>query len=386
VRDLTVPLLAGGEADTTTALAVLGGTMLLLAILGRVSARSGISPIPLYLVAGLAIGYWADPQLPADVSSTAELIGVVLLLFMLGIEYSGHELVDGIRTGARAGAVDLVLNVSPGIALGLYLGWGIAGAVALGGATYISSSGIIAKVLEDLGRLGNRETPAIISVLVIEDLVMAFYLPILGVLITGAALATALGSVGLAVAAAILALLIAVRHGHRVSRLADHQHNEVLLLTVLGLLLLVAGLAERIGVSAAVGAFLVGIAISGSVAERTRELIAPLRDVFAAFFFVLFALSVDAGDLPSALPVALGLAVVTVATKLATGWYAARAFGVGRRGRLRAGVTLGTRGEFSIVIAGLAVTAGVTDDLGSLVAAYVLLLALAGPIATRLVR
>jgi CPA2 family monovalent cation:H+ antiporter-2 len=371
VRDLTVPLLAGGEADTTTALAVLGGTMLLLAILGRVSARSGISPIPLYLVAGLAIGYWADPQLPADVSSTAELIGVVLLLFMLGIEYSGHELVDGIRTGARAGAVDLVLNASPGIALGLYLGWGIAGAVALGGATYISSSGIIAKVLEDLGRLGNRETPAIISVLVIEDLVMAFYLPILGVLITGAALATALGSVGLAVAAAIL---------------ADHQHNEVLLLTVLGLLLLVAGLAERIGVSAAVGAFLVGIAISGSVAERTRELIAPLRDVFAAFFFVLFALSVDAGDLPSALPVALGLAVVTVATKLATGWYAARAFGVGRRGRLRAGVTLGTRGEFSIVIAGLAVTAGVTDDLGSLVAAYVLLLALAGPIATRLVR
>lgn len=385
MRDLTLPLLAGGAAAAST-LAILGGTMLVLAILGRLSSRSGVSPIPLYLIAGLGIGWWLQPDLPTEVVDSAEIIGVVLLLFMLGIEYTGAELVGGIRTGLRAGIVDFVLNATPGVALGLLLGWGVAGAVALGGATYISSSGIIAKVLEDLGRLGNRETPAIISVLVIEDLVMAFYLPILGVLITGAALATAAGSVAIAVSAAILALLIAVRHGHRVSRLADHDRDEVLLLTVLGLLLLVAGLAERIGVSAAVGAFLVGIAISGSVAERTRELIAPLRDVFAAFFFVLFAIGVDARDLPAALPLAVALGVVTVATKFATGWYAARTFGVGSRGRLRAGVTLTARGEFSIVIAGLAVTAGVTNDLGTLVAAYVLLLALAGPIATRLVR
>ena len=146
MRDLTLPLLAGGAAAAST-LAILGGTMLVLAILGRLSSRSGVSPIPLYLIAGLGIGWWLQPDLPTEVVDSAEIIGVVLLLFMLGIEYTGAELVGGIRTGLRAGIVDFVLNATPGVALGLLLGWGVAGAVALGGATYISSSGIIAKGL-----------------------------------------------------------------------------------------------------------------------------------------------------------------------------------------------------------------------------------------------
>lgn len=376
---------AGPAADPTVLIA--GGLVLLgLAVLGRLSARTGISPIPLYIVGGLVLGQLVDPDLSADLEGTAQIVGVVLLLFMLGLEYTGEELMGSIRGGARGGVVDLVLNAAPGAAVGMILGWDVAACVALAGATYISSSGIIAKVLEDLGRIGNRETPTVIGLLVIEDLVMAFYLPLLGVLVAGSALAAAAGALGLAVAVAAVALLVAVRHGHHVSRVAHHRSNEVLLLTVLGIVLLVAGIAERVGVSAAVGAFLVGIALSGSVARRAGSLVAPLRDVAAAAFFVLFALAIDLDRLPDVAVAAVALAVVTAATKFATGWYAARTAGIGSRGRIRAGATLIARGEFSIVIAGIAVAGGAAADLGPLVALYVLLLALAGPIATRLAR
>jgi len=379
-------VLAATGGSGATVLAVLGAALLGLAVLARISTRIGMSPIPLYIIGGLALGWALDPGISDEVSGTAELVGIVLLLFMLGIEYTGAELTGSLRSGVRPGLVDIVLNATPGVALGLILGWDATACLALGGATYISSSGIIAKLLDDLGRIGNRETPAVIGVLVIEDLVMAFYLPILGVAVAGSALAVAAGKLGLAMGVALLALIIAVKFGRRISRVAHHDSNEVLLLTVLGLVLLVAGVAERVGVSAAVGAFLVGIALSGTVAERAGSLIAPLRDLFAAVFFVLFAMSIDLGQLPDVILPAVALAVATAGTKMATGWYAARQAGVGNRGRMRAGAALIARGEFSIVIAGLAVAGGVIAQLGPLVAVYVLLLALAGPLVARVVR
>ncbi len=379
-------VLAAVGGSGATVLAMLGAALLGLAVLARISTRMGMSPIPLYIIGGLALGWAFDPGISDEAIGTAELVGIVLLLFMLGIEYTGAELIGSLRSGVRPGLVDIVLNATPGVAMGLILGWDATACLALGGATYISSSGIIAKLLDDLGRIGNRETPAVISVLVIEDLVMAFYLPILGVAVAGSALAVAAGELGLAMGVALLTLIIAVKFGRRISRVAHHDSNEVLLLTVLGLVLLVAGVAERVGVSAAVGAFLVGIALSGTVAERAGSLIAPLRDLFAAVFFVLFAMSIDLGHLPDVIVPAVALAVVTAGTKMVTGWYAARQAGVGKRGRMRAGAALIARGEFSIVIAGLAVAGGVIAQLGPLVAVYVLLLALAGPLVARVVR
>jgi CPA2 family monovalent cation:H+ antiporter-2 len=158
--------------------------------------------------------------------------------------------------------------------------------------------------------------------------------------------------------------------------------GEVLLLRILGLALLVAGAAEGVHVSAAVGAFLLGIALSGEAAELARPLLEPLRDLFAAVFFVFFGLSTDPAALPAVFLPALALVLVGIATKILTGWIAARRAGVGPAGRLRAGATLVPRGEFSIVIAGLA---GSTVDplLGPVAAAYVLLLAVIGPLMPR---
>jgi len=363
----------------------LGLVVLGLAVVGRVADRLSLSPIPFYLVAGLGVGEGGVVQV--DVSEEfieigAE-IGVVLLLLALGVEYSAEELRSGLRQGWRAGVLDAITNFPPGFLAALALGWGVKAALVLGGVTYISSSGVIAKVLTDLGRLGNRETPAVLSVLVIEDLAMAVYLPVIAVVLAGAGVASGVVSLTVAMATVTVVLVLALRHGALLSRLLWTRSDEVLLLSVVGLTLVVAGLAQRLQVSAAVGAFLVGVALSGSVSDRVSRLVSPLRDLFAATFFFFFALQVDPGRLPGALAVAGILALVTAATKIMTGWSAAGRLGVGRRGRARAGAALVPRGEFSIVIAGLGAAAGVRSEVDAVAAAYVLLLASVGPVLTR---
>ncbi len=376
-------MLLGADDTVATALIELGLVIAGLAVLARIAVRTGFSPIPFYLLAGLIFGAVAEPSVSENFIELGASIGVILLLFMLGLEYTGSELTASLRTGFPSGIVDGLLNFTPGLIAGLILGWGWLASILLGGVTYISSSGVIAKVLTDLQRVGNRETPAILSILVIEDLAMAFYLPLIAVLLVGSGVAGALTSIAVAVGAAGAALLVALRFGGALSRAIFHNSDEVLLLTTLGIVLLVAGAAERLQVSAAVGAFLVGIALSGQVARRAETLVTPLRDFFAATFFVFFGLQIDVGALPGALPVAAALAVATAMTKVFTGWWAARRRGIGTKGRFRAGTALVARGEFSIVIAGLGVAAGLEGELGPMSAAYVLILAIIGPLLAR---
>ncbi|SEG76273.1 monovalent cation:H+ antiporter-2, CPA2 family [Thermomonospora echinospora] len=363
----------------------IGAIILVLGVLGSIAVRFSISAIPLYLIAGLAFGSGGILPLTDSeefVAIGAE-VGVILLLFTLGLEYTAGELIGTLRTSAPVGLADLVLNATPGVAVALLLGWGPLAALALGGITYVTSSGITAKVMGDLGWLGNRETPAVLSVLVFEDLAMAAYLPILTTVLAGAGLVAGAQSLAIAALTVTVILYIAVRHGALVERFVTSPTDEVLLLKVLGLTVLVAGLAQQLQVSAAVGAFLVGIALSGPLAHTARELLTPLKDLFAAVFFVFFGLHTDPADLPPVLGIAALLAVVGVLTKLGTGWLAAKRAGIALTGRLRAGVALAPRGEFNIVIAGLAVAGGADPRLGSLAAAYVLILAVIGPLLAR---
>jgi CPA2 family monovalent cation:H+ antiporter-2 len=355
-----------------------------LSLLGLAARRLGLSPVPFVLIAALALGKGgvvplstAEPFLAASAE-----IGVVLLLLTLGLEFSANELFAAFRRHAPSGVVDLALNAPPGFAAGLLLGLPWQGALALAGVTWISSSGIVARLLGELGRLANRETPAVLSVLVLEDLAMALFLPLLVVALAGGEPSSALGGVGLAVGAVLVVLLAAQRHGHRLGRLLTHDDDEQVMLRLVGLTLLVAGLAQFVGASAAVGAFLVGLALPASFADRARAILTPLRDLFAATFFVAFGLATDPGAILPVLPAAVALAVVTTATKIATGWFAARREGVAVPGRLRAGTALVARGEFSIVIAGLAVASGL-PEVGPVATGYVLILAVAGPVLMR---
>ena len=363
----------------------LGGVVLLLALLARIALRFGFSPIPLYLLAGLAFGQGGVvPLVTADefIAAGAE-IGLILLLFTLGLEYSARELVDALRSNALVGGIDILVNFTPGFAAALVLGWGLLPALFLGGITYISSSGVVARTLDDLGWMGNRETPIVLAILVMEDLVMAGFLPLVTLLEVGGGAWRVAVSVALAAMVVVTVLLIAARYGPAISRAVFSHSDEALLFGILGVLLLTAGATEALNVSAAVGAFLAGIAFSGPAADRARSLLVPLRAVFAGAFFLFFGFQVDPGTIPAALPAAAALAAVGAATKVFTGWFAARRTGIGRRGRIRAGVGLIARGEFSIVIAGIAVTSGAEPDLGPLAAVYVLLLAIAGPILAR---
>jgi CPA2 family monovalent cation:H+ antiporter-2 len=372
---------------TTVLLIEVGALLLVLGLLSRLSRRIGLSPIPLYLLAGLAFGHGGILPLSAseEFFEVGAEIGVILLLVMLGLEYSASELVGNLRAAAPAGLVDGLLNALPGAAFGLLLGWGWVSAIVLAGVTWVSSSGVIAKVLADLGRLGNRETPVILSILVIEDLAMALYLPLVTAILSGQALLRGSIALTVAVVTVFAVLVVAIRYGHVISRMFSAQDPEALLLGVLGLTLLVAGIAAGLQVSAAVGAFLVGIALSGPVAHNATELLTPLRDLFAAVFFVFFGLNTDPRAIPPVLLPAIALALVTMATKVVTGYLAARRVGIALPGRWRTGLALVPRGEFSIVIAGLAVgTSLVNPQLAPLATAYVLVTVVTGPMLARL--
>ena len=372
--------------QTTILLIEVGALLFALGMLGRLGRRVGLSPIPLYLLAGLAFGHGGLLPLSASeefIEVGAE-IGVILLLVMLGLEYSASELVGNLRASAPAGLIDMLLNALPGAGFAFLLGWGWEAAVVLAGITWVSSSGVIAKVLGDLGRLGNRETPVILSVLVIEDLAMAFYLPLVTAVLAGVGLIGGLEALAVAVVTVVAVLVVAIKYGGAISSFMSVRDPEALLLSVLGLTLFVAGVAAELKVSAAVGAFLVGIALSGPVAHHATEMLSPLRDLFAAVFFVFFGLSTDPADMPPVLLPALALAVLTMATKVLTGYLGARRAGIALPGRVRAGLALMPRGEFSVVIAGLAVASGLEPELAPLATAYVLITVVTGPLLARL--
>lgn len=364
----------------------LGGVAGGLAVLGRIASRWGISSIPFFLVGGLICGQGGVVPLRLSqgfIHLGAE-VGVLLLLFMLGLEYTGEELKRNLRDDFSGIAIDFALNFPPGLIAGRLLGWSLLASALLGGVTFVSSSGIISRVLQELGRTGAPETPTVLSILVLEDLAMAIYLPVSDAQIAGGGRARMLVSVGVAVGTVLIALFVATRYGRRLSTLVAHQSDEVILLSVLGIVLLVAGAAQLVQVSAAIGAFLVGIAISGPIAEQSRRLIGPLRDLFAAMLFFFFGLETDPRSLASVLAAAVGLAAVTTVTKILTGYWASGKRRIAKRLRLRAGLTLVAHGEFSIVIAGLA--AAVEPRVASLSAAYVLLMAVFGPVLARVMR
>lgn len=370
----------------TLLLMEVGGLLLIMSILGRVANRLGQSAIPLYMMLGLLFG--SGSILPLDASSeflhAGSEIGVVLLLLVLGLEYSPTELMSSLKKNAPSGILDALLNAVPGAIFALLMGWGPIGAVVLAGVTWVSSSGVIVKVLRDLGRIGNRETPTIVSILVMEDLAMAFYLPVLSAIVVGATWAQGFVTVAIAVGLVLFVLIVTYHFGSKISRVFNAHHAESLLLGVMGVAMLVAGISSAVAVSSAVGAFLVGIALSGQVAENAEKVVEPLRDLFAAIFFLFFGLQTDPADIPVVLLPALALAVVTMGTKVVTGYVSAARAGIGVGGRWRSGLALMPRGEFSVIIAGVAVSAGVDPTIAPFAATYMLITVISSPVLARI--
>jgi CPA2 family monovalent cation:H+ antiporter-2 len=362
----------------------LGVVLLGLAVLARVGTRIGVPAVPFYLVAGLAFG--EGGLLPLDTTRAfVDLgagIGLILLLFTLGLEYSARELLAGVRASPLPGVADLA-NGLPGFAAALLLDWGWIAAVILGGVTYITSSGIVAKLLRDLGKERSPEGRTVVSLLLIEDLVMVLAVPVAGALVAGGADPAAFGWAALAVVAVGSLLAAAVRIEAPLARVLRGRTDEALLLSVLGFALLAAGIAEGLRISAAIGALLAGILLSGSLAASAKAVLSPLRDLFAALFFFFEGLAVRPGTLVPLLGIALALGLVAAATKVVTAGWAARRAGMGPDASRRTGILMIPRGEFSVALA--AIGASVEPDLVPLAVALVVVLAVLGPVLYRTV-
>ncbi|GLW10161.1 transporter [Microtetraspora sp. NBRC 13810] len=366
------------------ALVALGGAFLAAGIIGRLGSRIGLPTIPLFMLAGIVFG----PHTPglALVDDPGELkviaaLGLIFLLFYLGLEFSTDDLVRGGGRLVAAGTVYIVLNVGGGLLFGLALGWGWREALVLAGVIGISSSAIVTKLLVDLDRLGNPESRLILGIIVVEDVFLALYLAALQPVLGGAdSVASAALSFGRAFAF-LLVLAAVARWGARlVSRLVHTEDDELLVVSFVGLAVLVAGVAEELGVSDAIGAFMIGLILASTrSAPRIRKLVHPLRDAFAALFFFAFGLAIDPGDVWSvALPVTIAV-LLTVVLNVAAGVIAARMHSFGRLQAVNVALTVLSRGEFALVLASLALAAGLDGRLAPFIAGYVLVLALLGP-------
>jgi len=364
----------------------LGSVLLGLGIAAYIASRIRLSVVPIFLLAGLFFGNGGIVALDLsdEFLDLGAQWGAILLLLLLGLEYSAQELFESVKKRKSLGAVDLVVNFLPGAALGFILGWGFLGALTLGGITYVSSSGIASQFIKD-SRLESREsTRRAVGVLVIEDLFLAPYLPVLSALLASLGVTTGLISISIALIVTGIALLIGARGFHIPHAPLVMGDSATLLLTVFGSALLASGVATYFGFSGAVAAFLVGLLLTGDVAIVARVRLAPLRDLFSAIFFLFFGLSVDPADIPSVLIPASVLALIGVFTKWVTAWWAVRDLEEDKA-IWRTAVLLIPRGEFSMVIAGLAATSLFAVELQALTLTYVILTTLFASIIMRTV-
>ena len=362
-----------------------GAGLLVAGLLAKAGQRLGLPTVPFFMAAGILIGpYTGGPTLVEHPESLELLaaLGLIFLLFSIGVEFPSEQvLASGWRLFASGGAY-IGLNVGGGLLLGAALGWGTPEALVVAGAVGISSSAIVTKLLIELRRLANAETPTILGIIVLEDIFLAFYLAILQPLLGGAASTGAIlvefgRSFGF-----ILLLIVLARFGARlVGALIGSEEDELLTVLFVGLAVFVAGVSVNLGVSDAIGALMIGLVVSRTyLRERIERLILPLRDAFAAIFFFVFGLSIDISTFGGVVVPVLAAAALTLFLNLTAGVVTGRLLGFNQRAAANIGLSLLGRGEFSLILAALAIGAGLDARIGPFIALYVLVLAVISPL------
>jgi CPA2 family monovalent cation:H+ antiporter-2 len=364
-----------------------------VALAGTLANRVGLSVIPAYIVVGILIG----PNVPQSflgipltlvgnrefIQVLAEL-GIVFLLFFLGLEFSVDQLLRDRGRISAAGGVDFLVNFGLGAAIGLAFGWTIIETLFLAGIVYISSSAVITKSLIEEGWVANAESGPILGTLVFEDILIAVYLALLAAVASGGGLESAAVSVGTAFLFLGALSAVAWYGSGWLDRFFTTSSDELFLLRIVGVTTLVAGAALALGVSEAVAAFFLGTGISqtGHV-ERIEHIVTPARDIFAAVFFFSIGLTTDLTLVAGVAGLLAVAVVVTTAGKLVSGTLSGRFYDLDRRRSIRVGLGLVPRGEFSLVLATLAAGVG-TGRLGSVLPAfavgYVLVMSVLGSV------
>ncbi|MFQ5513176.1 MAG: cation:proton antiporter [Myxococcota bacterium] len=362
--------------------AILLGVLGLAAVLS-ISLRLPV--VPFYIGAGLVLGRWIGPD---EVVHFLGSLGVVFLLFFMGLEFSRGSLTRSPRRFLSSGGIDLLICFPLGLVLGRIVGWSWVESYCLAGVLYMSSSAVVSKCIVDFGRAARPETETILSILVFEDLVIAGYLILLNALMAGGPeLNTGAMALELVRAAGFVALLIllARRFGDPLERLLSHRTEEAFTLVLFAFVLLIASSAIAVGVSEAVGAFLAGLVVgSTGLRERAAGTLLPFQTLFAALFFVSFGMGVELEAISGVLGPALGLIAIGIVSKIAAGFLAGRALQHPPYQAAVIGLSLVPKGEFSILIAAMAGEVARGDSsLELLTALYVVGLSILGPLGMR---
>jgi len=347
-----------------TALLEVGVMFAALGIVGFLAGRLDLSPIPFYILAGIALNQSVLGAVGLPAVSNGEFVGIgaelgiVFLLFFLGLEFNLDRLLADRRRIGTAGVIDLGVNFG----VGLVVGWVLFGrplpALLIAGVVYVSSSAIITKSLLDLGWIANPESSPLLGVLVFEDLVVAVYLAVVTALVAGGGdVGAAARTIGVAFAFIALLLVLVAAGTALFERLLDTPSSEYFILRAVGVTVFLAGAALAVGVSEAVAAFFVGMAFSSTEYVHDLETaLASIRDVFAAVFFFWIGLVTDPFVVVEAAGVIAVLVTVTAPAKLLSGFYGGRTYALDDRRSLRVGLAMTTRGEFSLIIAAVALT------------------------------
>ncbi|PDO09636.1 MAG: cation/H(+) antiporter [Candidatus Reconcilbacillus cellulovorans] len=368
-----------------------GVALILIGIASIISKISKFSTIPFLILAGMAVG----PHVPKlgfidlrfinsnDIIAFMGKLGVLFLLFYLGLEFSVSKLAKSGKAILFGGTVYVVVNFTIGLAYGFAAGFPVYESVMTAGMFAVSSTAIVAKILVDLKRTGNPETELILGMILFDDLFLAVFLSIMsGLLLSGAAsVAGITGTVLVSIAYMLLFFLIA-RFGTPVlNRLLNISSNEIFIIVVFSAMIFVAGVSKVLHVAEAIGALLFGLMLSETEhSKRIEQLVVPFRDFFGAIFFFSFGLSIDPRTLDDAAWLAVGAAALTLLGNLLSGLLAGRKAGLTYRASTNIGLTVSARGEFTIIVANLGVTAGLMPLLKPFAALYVLILAVLAPL------
>jgi CPA2 family monovalent cation:H+ antiporter-2 len=368
---------------TLTQLAV---TVALLGALGVVASRFGLSAIPAYLLAGLLLGP-NEPEFlsivePSEVTEFVAELGVIFLLFFLGLEFTFERLLRATRHATLGGTIDLLANAGLGLVVGL-AAFGVSfGAVVVAAAVYVSSSAVAIKGLIDFRRLADDETDLVLAILLFEDLAIAL---VLGFAATGGGdAASTFGAAGKAVGFIAVSLAASKWLTRPIDRVLDALPREFFLLFVVALLVGMSAASARLGLSEAIGALMAGVILSEtSVRAEIEERFFSFRDLFGALFFFVFGLTIDVGGLGSVGWIVALAVVLSVAGKLGGGYAAGRLGGFTPRQSVNVGAALVAHGEFTIILAQIAagnpkLSGDVKRDLVAFAGLYVLATATLG--------
>ncbi|MCY8532390.1 K(+)/H(+) antiporter subunit KhtU [Bacillus vallismortis] len=371
-----------------------GTALVLVAIASVIANKIKFSIIPFLIVLGMLLGPHAPKAGIIDLTfiESSEIIaffgrmGVLFLLFYLGLEFSVGKLVKSGKSIAVGGTIYILINFSLGLLYGFITGFSFLEVLVLAGVITISSSAIVAKVLVDLKRTANPETELILGIIMFEDIFLAVYLSVVSGLVLGDAtsVGSALLSILIAFGYMLLFFIAARKLPPLLNKLLDIRSNEVFIIVIFAALFFIAGFSETIHVAEAIGALLLGLVFSETEhSDRIEHLVVPFRDFFGAMFFFSFGLSIDPFSLGDAVWLALGAVILTILGNFMAGMVAGRRAGLSHKASSNIGLTIVSRGEFSIIVANLGIAGGLSATLKPFAALYVLILAILGPLLTK---